>query len=206
MLAYFLYVGSFTGVAEVAVPSIFIAFAINFPLHWLGTKYFRTLGKFYKICLNDEKRIFKKHEELILASKYLMYKDDIEGDVTDSQKLNTIPGWSFMVYCYFAKNYDSVETSIFRLPKSFGVMCFNFFIVSFAVPTIFLITQVLVGGKINDFHVTVIGLSLFLSLFFLLSATQFMKDALTKQLNYWGSISLEDFKKIVHYYHLQKNL
>lgn len=206
LLSFALFSGSFSGAGEVAVPAIFIGFAINYPLRWLGTKYFGRLINTFKISIKNEKLIFLDHEHNILTTKYLMFKSSSDQDLELSERLNKNPGWDFITYCYFAKSYDSAETSFFRLPKSFGVMCFNFFIVSLVVPIIFTSLQLSAGYDFTGFHIVIIGCSMFISILFFISATQFMKDSLIKQLYYWGSLTEIDIKGMMHYYHLQKRL
>ncbi|WP_316796666.1 hypothetical protein [Pedobacter agri] len=113
-------------------------------------------------------------------------------------------GWRFTMLSFFSRNYDSPETSSFRLPKSFGVMCFNFFVIAFSTPIVFLIYTAF-QNSFSYFQKAVALISLLLGAMFLVSAKNFMVESLTKDLHYWGSISFQQYERLAKSYRLQKN-
>lgn len=197
LLWYALLRGTLSDSGIMAVPAIFVGFAVNVPFMMLQKRYFNYLVRRHMFCLNS---VFKTYDEIadsILSAKYELLKVDMKYGHLQEFKPSTLVGWTFIEQSYFAKNYDSAETLGFRLPKSFGVMCFNLFLSGLTAPLIFLIVLPLLGTKLTAWHISVLSASLVFSLLFLVSSKEFLKSSLLKELYYWGSMSKDDMDKLV---------
>jgi hypothetical protein len=84
-------------------------------------------------------------------------------------------------------------------------MCFNFSVISLVVPTLLCITAVIFGAEISAFQRLITITSIILGIMFFLSAKNFLQDALVKQLYFWGSLTFEEYQKMVSYYKIQKS-
>jgi hypothetical protein len=204
ILLYSLFNDSFQDISVVAIPAIFVGFAINVPLLLINRWYFqKVLAPKYKIILNTKQKTFHEHERAIFNQKHQMFKTRLGNELEDVYDVRE-SGWDFTVYSFLARNYDSADTSSFRLPKSLGVMCFNFFIISLVVPSVLCITAVILKLEISAFQRLISIASIILGALFFFSAKKFLQDALVKQLFFWGSLTFEEYQKMISYYKIQK--
>jgi hypothetical protein len=204
LILFLLFSGTVKDSGFVAIPAIFVGFAINAPLHKITTAYFGFLIEKYQITLNRETKPFKLHENAILTAKINLYRESIAN--TDGYLISNVEGWNFIGYAHFAKIYDSAETSSFRLPKTLGVMCFNLFLVSLIGPIVSLIILKLAHLPLEVWHTSIILASLTLSILFFITATQFLKSALLKQLYYWASLSNQEIENLIHLFQVKEKI
>ncbi len=198
ILLYCLFQSNTTGISNVAIPAIFVGFAINNPLHRIGKIYFGKLAINHKIKLNSLNENFFEHQKKILSEKY-KYLSLNRVNNFDLIETNNFKAWDFIGYSHFAKIYDSPETSSFRLPKSFGIMCFNLFAVSILGPIIFLLVFPFINLELSTWHIVIIMISTLFGILFFTSSTAFLRSSLEKQLYYWNSLSKSEVESLVDY-------
>jgi len=205
IILFALFTGSISNIGDVAVPAIFVGFAINSFLHIFQRKIFSNILINHQINFNNENEIFHVHQKNILSSKFDILYLNVSNPFTIIE-VSDHKAWDFIDYGFFAKSYDSGDTSIFRLPKSYGVMCCNMYVVCLLTIFIFFITLPFINISLTKFHITSLITTLIFACLFNISAKLFLRDSLKKQLYYWASLSSSDMDKIVHLIKIQKSL
>jgi len=201
MQLYILFQEKFTGLSNIAVPAIFIGFAINAPLYILSNRYFKRIINNYKINFTEIKEYFHEHLKSILSSKYSLLHPTLTNPFYTINITNK-KIWETIVFKHYAKIYDSPDLSNIRLPKSFGVMYFNLFAVSITTPIIFLTIQPFTDVRLSKLHILIISLSFIIGVSFFISSQSFFKKSLKNELLYWDVISDEEFERIVESFKL----
>ena len=204
-IAYALFLDTTKGIGQVLVPSLFIGFALNVPLFIISRNFFTLINDRFTIKLDKLEKTFQQHQHDILSQKHKQFRAKLN-DVYLNVEDITSQGFLFSTHALLARNYDSAETSSFRLPKSLGVMCFNFSVISLALPVIYLFLVLVLGWSISVLQTYVCVISTVLSMLFLLSARNFMIQSLIKELHFWGSINFDEFEKLASYYTLQHDI
>lgn len=159
--SYALFLDTTKEIGQVLIPALFVGFAINVPLYTIGKFFFNYINDRYTININRIERTFEQHQSNILRQKHKQFKAQLgeyDIDIDDVTKL----GLMFSTQALLSRNYDGSETSSFRMPKSLGVMCFNFSILSLAIPIVFLLYALITlnASKEKTFRSLMISLAL----------------------------------------------
>lgn len=181
-----------------AVIALFVAFALNYPFHIISNRFFKYLVVKYQIKIGDTTGNFAIQHHRILATKLAIYKPDAEFVAFDEEWQRNMTS---IEYGYFAQIYDSSTISCFRVPKSFGLMCFNLALAALSSIIIFFITWLVSSKPLIDWHYYVVGTGIVLSALFFLSARSFLRRSLEQEIYYWSGISEGELD---HYMHLVK--
>lgn len=187
-----------------AVMAIFVGFALSYPFNLVARIFFAKIVRDHQIQMAACRGDFHSHHHRILASKAATFLSNhtLSESVVDGKLKN----WHFVAYSHFSKNYDSPVTASFRVPKSLGVMCFNLALASLTAPALFLIISIVMQLNVTGWHWLVISVCIVFSVLFVLSATNFLKSSLEKELYYWASLSKEEVENLVHLSELANGL
>jgi hypothetical protein len=137
-----------------AVIALFAAFALNYPFYKVSNRFFKYLAAKYQIKLGDTVGNFATQHYRILATKSAIYKPG-EAFVTFDEEWQK--NMTSIEYGYFAQIYDSSAISCFRVPKSFGLMCFNLALAALSSMIIFCIIWFVASKPLIYWHYYVMG-------------------------------------------------